>query len=905
MRLRRRMLLIFAVTLGIGTGIVYVLSRVMVLANFRQLENEQMKRDVEFAVAGLDLDFRNLADSTNDYAYWDRMYEFMVTPEQADIRTEFEDNEMEQLGFNLVVIRDVHGKIVFGRAYDRQKHGRTAVPTESLRAIFSRQQMDPAAVALMPQDGIVEFADGPYIVSTRPILTSQRSGDSRGVFMLARKFDESEIEKLANLTRTTITFERNDAEPLPDDFLHARTALRGGKDIAIEALSEDKVAGYVTVTDIFHAPLLLLRVDTPREIYARGKLSQLYLFATVLGGALIFSLAIIFFMQKFILSRIGGLSDEVHSIGQRNAMDERVHVSGQDELTSLGNSINEMLGELQKSQKQVLLIAENIDQAFWIRDAKSGAYAYASSAFEKIWGRSRDALSANPQSGLELLHPEDRALAARANSEQFGGKATDVQFRIVGPQGGVRWLWERTFPLRDEAGRLKQIAGLTEDTTDFKEIEQALRNAQTDLEERVAQRTAELAERGELVKLLLDSTPSAMYGIDFDGNCTFCNPAALRLLGYDDAAETLGQNIHYLIHHTRADGSHYPQEAGPVFGSLRTGKDAHLIEESFWRKDGTRFPGEYSSRRVRRNGEVVGAVVTFVDSTDRKRQEIEVRQSQKLEAVGRLAAGIAHEINTPIQFVGDNTRFLVNSFQHELKLMAKYEDLLQSAARGPVSAALLEEVAATRRDADWPYLQEEIPRAMEQMLEGLGRVSTIVRGMKEFSHVDRSNEKSAGDINRAIESTLIVVRHELKPVADVETQFGELPAVMCQLGDLNQVFLNLLVNAAHAIGDVVKDTAARGTIRIATRTDGDWVEISITDSGTGIPEEVRDKMFDPFFTTKEVGKGTGQGLALARAVVVENHGGTLTFVTEMGKGTTFLVRLPLRVAEVKDAVLVR
>ena len=177
--------------------------------------------------------------------------------------------------------------------------------------------------------------------------------------------------------------------------------------------------------------------------------------------------------------------------------------------------------------------------------------------------------------------------------------------------------------------------------------------------------------------------------------------------------------------------------------------------------------------------------------------------------------------------------------------------------------------------------------------------------MMEFSHVDRSNEKSAGDINRAIESTLIVVGNELKHVADVETELGELPAVPCQLGDLNQVFLNLLINAAHAIGDVVKGTEARGVIHVTTRADGDWVEVAVTDSGTGIPEEVRDKMFDPFFTTKEVGKGTGQGLALARAVVVDNHGGTLTFVTEMGKGTTFVVRLPLHAAEVKEEALVR
>jgi len=341
-RLRQRMLLIFAVRLAIGTAIVYVVSREMLLASFRQLEDEQMTRNVEFATAVLYLDFRNLAEGTDDYAYWDRMCEYMVTPDNADIRTEFEDKEMEQLGFSLVLIRDVRGKIVFARAYDRQKHQRAAVPAEFPRGIFSRQQLEPAAVAVMPQDGIVEFADGPYIVSTRPILTSQRSGDSRGMFMLARKFDETEIDQRANLTRTTITLERIDSPSLPGDFLHARKSLGGNEDFAIQALSEKTVAGYVMLADIFHQPLLLLRVATPRPIYEPGKLSQLYLFGTTLGGSVIFSLAIIFFMQKFILSRIGGLSREVHSVGQRNAVDERVHVSGRDELTSLGNSINGM-----------------------------------------------------------------------------------------------------------------------------------------------------------------------------------------------------------------------------------------------------------------------------------------------------------------------------------------------------------------------------------------------------------------------------------------------------------------------------------------------------------------------------------------------------------------------------------
>jgi signal transduction histidine kinase len=190
------------------------------------------------------------------------------------------------------------------------------------------------------------------------------------------------------------------------------------------------------------------------------------------------------------------------------------------------------------------------------------------------------------------------------------------------------------------------------------------------------------------------------------------------------------------------------------------------------------------------------------------------------------------------------------------------------------------------------YLDEEIPKALTQALEGVTRVATIVRAMKDFAHTGGSN-KTPVDLNRALESTLTVARNELKYVADVETDFGSLPLVECHAGEVNQVFLNLLVNAAHAIGDVVHESEARGTIRIRTRCEGDAVVIEIADTGTGIPEAVRAKIFDPFFTTKEVGRGTGQGLAIARSIVVEKHGGALTFETEAGRGTTFFIRLPI------------
>jgi len=187
---------------------------------------------------------------------------------------------------------------------------------------------------------------------------------------------------------------------------------------------------------------------------------------------------------------------------------------------------------------------------------------------------------------------------------------------------------------------------------------------------------------------------------------------------------------------------------------------------------------------------------------------------------------------------------------------------------------------------------QNVPPAIVGAMEGLERIATIVRSMKEFAHPDQT-EMSSADLNHAIQSTLIIARNEYKYVADVETDFGDLPPVQCYLGEVNQVILNLLVNAAHAIGDVIKDSGAMGKLTVRTRLDGNEVEIAIGDSGTGIPEAARQRVFDPFFTTKEIGKGTGQGLAIARSVIVNKHGGTLRFETECGKGTTFFIRLPV------------
>ncbi len=276
----------------------------------------------------------------------------------------------------------------------------------------------------------------------------------------------------------------------------------------------------------------------------------------------------------------------------------------------------------------------------------------------------------------------------------------------------------------------------------------------------------------------------------------------------------------------------------------------------------------------------------------RTQMEIELRQAQKLESVGRLASGVAHEINTPVQFVSDSCSFLQNATHDLMSVIVSNRAMRERVASGLSLVDALESIRQTEEAADVDYLLEQIPLAIERSLQGLDRVATIVKSMKEFAHPDQSSAALA-DINRAITSTITVARNEYKYVADLETELGELPMVSCHIGELNQVVLNIVVNAAHAIESTIKDSDRRGKITIRTSEKDQHAVIEIVDDGCGIPQTIIDKIFDPFFTTKEIGKGTGQGLAIARSVIVDKHHGKLTVDSEPGRGTTFRIWLPV------------
>jgi signal transduction histidine kinase/CheY-like chemotaxis protein len=281
------------------------------------------------------------------------------------------------------------------------------------------------------------------------------------------------------------------------------------------------------------------------------------------------------------------------------------------------------------------------------------------------------------------------------------------------------------------------------------------------------------------------------------------------------------------------------------------------------------------------------------DEAARQRDELtrHLRQAQRFEAVGQLAAGVAHEINTPIQFIGDSISFLREAYEEYAGLIGHYRAVAGAATAGPVPPQMLAELVEAEESADIEDLEEQVPRAISRSIHGLDRVARIVKAMKDFSH-SSDDLHAPSDIGNLIESALSMAANRIKEVGVLTTDIPSLPPVICDAGDISRVILNLALNAADAVADRW-DGADGGEVGVSAHLDGDRVMIAVTDNGPGIPPSVRERIFDPFFTTKPIGRGTGQGLALAWITVVEQHGGTLSFTTEPGRGTTFSLGLPV------------
>jgi PAS domain S-box-containing protein len=416
------------------------------------------------------------------------------------------------------------------------------------------------------------------------------------------------------------------------------------------------------------------------------------------------------------------------------------------------------------------------------------------------------------------------------------------------------------------------------------------------LDVELAERERRLVRSEERYRQLVEQIPAVIYEahVDRDGRVgwQYMSPQCTTILGLDaDALYEDPDGWWSCVHE---------EDRAAVEAALTSRAVASppvATEFRFTRPDGEEIWLRDTPARVQEDGagiQIQGLVSDVSEArhadSERERMELELRLAQKLEAVGQLAAGIAHEINTPIQFVGDSVGFLRGAFGDLMTLVGVYGELKRGSEHGAPAPELVQRVADAEIDADVEYLTERVPTALDRTADGVQRVATIVRAMREFGHPP-SAVLTPVDLNDAIQNTLVVAASEYKYVADVICDFGELPSVVCNRGDINQALLNLIVNASHAMTEVIGDTGTRGTISIRTAVQDDSVRISVSDTGTGIPAEIAERIYDPFFTTKAVGRGTGQGLAITRSII-ERHNGTIYFDTVQGEGTTFHIILP-------------
>lgn len=429
-------------------------------------------------------------------------------------------------------------------------------------------------------------------------------------------------------------------------------------------------------------------------------------------------------------------------------------------------------------------------------------------------------------------------------------------------------------------------------------VQEAQKYQQARLEKRQVEE--QLAREREILSISLASIGEAIVTINPSGEIVLFNNAAQQITEYS-AREAVGKPAHEILRILDEKTAKVLDD--PINQLLEIDKTLDintpprrpvLLTKT---EKKILIAGKITPIRIEQHKNA-GYVLVFDDVTLKEQIAAQSMLSLKMESIGQLAAGIAHEINTPIQYLGDNLNYIQHALETYIESDQKLTNFLHSLSPSNQEA---QKVMDFRNSQRIDHLNKEIPNAILESFEGLERVRKIVMAIREFSHPSQKI-KTYSDINKSVQTTVTISRNEWKYIADLETDLdANLPLVLCRIDELNQVLLNMIVNAAHAIQEKQKETdKEKGKITIKTSQDHDKVVIAVMDTGCGISEKILDRIFDPFFTTKDVGKGTGQGLSLAYNIIVNHHHGTIHVSTKENIGTTFTIELPIAQTEIEE-----
>ncbi|EDY82131.1 Bacterial signalling N terminal domain repeat protein [Verrucomicrobiia bacterium DG1235] len=526
------------------------------------------------------------------------------------------------------------------------------------------------------------------------------------------------------------------------------------------------------------------------------------------------------------------------------------------------------------SQAILTRVLDNTGQGYLQTD-NDGVILNLNPAMSQLLDRQREQLVGRHISDFVSSPNDEKNTPSLSNSETIETSNNEVS--LLRPDGKSIPCIENSTTIQDDDGEAIGAVGLFTDISEIKEREQ------------------ESKSKADLVLTVLNSIIVGVVLIDQKGTIELFNHVCEKMFNYK-SEDVIGRNVSILM-----TGADREKHDGYLASRIPTGKsrvlgvgDRELLAR---KKDGTRFPIELGINQITLDNKkmFVGAIldISARKNEQKRREELEreLVHTSKLEAVGQLAGGIAHEINTPVQYIGDNLGFLEEEFSAILPFIKECQCIAKDATAPSVTSPSFERLKNAVSRLDVPYIEEDIPQAITQSISGINDVARIVLSMKEFSHPSGQG-LSSFDLPSAINNILTISRNEWKRVARVELDFEEdLPLVQCYPGGVNQALLNIVVNAAHAIADA--DLKSEGEIRIKTRKVDSDVEIQISDTGIGMPDGVKKKVFEPFFTTKEVGRGTGQGLAITWDIIVKKHQGSIDVESESGHGTTFTIRLPI------------
>lgn len=884
MSLRKQTLLLVgtALTLFLVGGLLMV--RHIATGSWRRIDESRLTSGVARARLLLDERQGQLAVTLHDYASWDLLHAALASGDARTAAAQCSLAELRDTGVDCVLLTDARGAVVSAEA-DSTLYPDPRPLFAALGDLAAQAPRRAAGVPDWSEIGHLKLSETIVLAAAMPILRSDSTGDPQGVLVIGRALGPAFWQDLSRLVGVR--------------FLAASAAA-----------SPDEMTAPFSLPGLDGAPPVEATLAVPRLYDAESQARLRSLLATALAaGALIIG-GVVLLLERRLLRRLATMQRRVQAVFDAGDLAPCLETGYRDELGSLAKTINTTFESLAVHERA---LADSRRALTSMLDNLAGmAYSavpigeqlllqFVSDGCARLTGRSATSILSEEMTDLaDLAHDGQRAEMERRRREALArGEPYRLDYRLAHADGAEVWVFDQGRGVCDDAGTLIAVEGIMIDITERVRAEAALQEAHERLEERVAERTAALAESlsclqqsEDELRAVIGATQDAMIAVDEQGCIRLFNPAAARLFGVA-VDETLGEPLARLLpadqranHEVRVRrlfAGAYPPEA---LASPRT-----IV---YTRPSGERLTLEVSLSLVRR-GQGNLALAVLRDVTEQNRLQMQLAQSQKLESIGRLAAGIAHEINTPTQYVADNTRFLQDAFADLQALLDACAGLAAAGRADETLPATLQAVKAAVDAADLDYLKTEIPQAIRQSLEGLDRIAGIVRAMKDFSHPG-SDAPAPADLNRAIENTATVSRNEWKYVADLRLDLDPaLPAVPCLLGEFNQALLNLITNAAHAIRDAGKGEH-KGEIVIRTRRDGNLAVISVADTGHGIPAAIRDRIFDPFFTTKEVGKGTGQGLAIVRSVIVDKLRGDIDFESEVGRGTTFHLRLPLHAA---------